>query len=395
MIEMPATRCTLLTILLAGTVTALGGCSTTSSTNQETTSTTPSAGVESDPIDPDAPIAIQEWNIVHSDWSDLGFEWQWTGFPPVQPGSWIDHATAYEDMLVFQGSGSTLSVLESSTGKVRWSRQVDRPSTVFQESVRRGETLYMASDTELWELNTRNGNTIDRDSLGSLVNTSPLILDNLAIFGTLSGELFAFQMTNDFKLWSYRFDGPIHVPAVSVGEGYIAALSENGELRTLESTNAHTGMATQIAGGTDATLLTDEIGIYVASKDQSLYAFDIVDGFRFWRKRSSAPVVIQHTLYEGVVYATTKDNGLIAIESSTGDELWSNEDIGGWVITVIDNDQLVVWSGTELMTVDKDRGDIIASMPLTEISGIRTDSIDDGDLYVITLEGTVAKFSLK
>lgn len=387
MIEMPATRCTLLTILLAGAAATLGGCSSTSTTDSNS-----SAVVESGS---EAPIIKSEWNVAHSDWSDMGFEWQWTGYPPMQPSAWIDHATAYDDILVFQGSGSTLSVLETSTGKVRWSRQVDRPSTVFQESIRRGDTLYTASDTELWELNIRNGNTLDRDSLGTLVNTSPLIVDNLAIFGTLSGELFAFQMTNDFKLWSYRFDGPIHVPAIAVNETYIAAISENGELRTLESINAHTGMATRIAGGTEATLLTDGIGVYVASKDQSLYAFDIEDGFRFWRKRSSAPVVIQHTLYEGIVYATTQDTGLVAIDSATGEELWSNEDIGGWVVTVVDNNQLIVWSGQELLAIDKDRGDIITKMPLSGIAGIRTDSIDDGDLYVITLEGTVAKFSLK
>tara|TARA_R110002073_G_scaffold118918_3_gene258971 strand:- start:68863 stop:70038 length:1176 start_codon:yes stop_codon:yes gene_type:complete len=386
MIEMLATRRTLLTILLAGGAATLGGCSSTSSTSNDSASTTKGS---------DAPIVKPEWKIAHSDWSDIGFEWQWTGYPPLQSGSWIDHVTAYDDIIVTQGSGSTLSVLETSTGKVRWSRQVDRPSTVFQESIRRGDTLYTASDTELWELNIRNGNTLDRDSLGSLVNTSPLIVDNLAIFGTLSGELFAFQMTNDFKLWSYRFDGPIHVPAISVNDSYIAAISENGELRTLENTNAHTGMFIRIAGGTEATLLTDQVGIYVASKDQSLYAFDIEDGFRFWRKRSSAPVVIQHTLYEGVVYATTKDTGLVAIDSATGEELWSNKDIGGWVVTVIDNNQLIVWSGQELLAVDKDRGDVISKMSLSGISGIRTNSIDDGDLYVITLEGTVAKFSLR
>ncbi len=379
MFEKSITCRPLLAILLVGSSAWLGGC--TSSSNTAHTN--------------DSIIEPQEWTIDHTDWAKMGFEWQWTGFPPLQPGALIDHATAYDDVLVFQGSGSTLSVLETNTGKVRWSRQVDRPSTRFQESVRQGDTLYTASDTDLWEINIRNGNTIDRDALGTLVNTSPLIVDGLAIFGTLAGELFAWQMENDFKLWSYKFDGPIHIPAISVSENYIAAISEAGDIRTLETINAYSGMTAQIAGGTDTNLLTDGVGIYIASKDQSLYAFDIEDGFRFWRKRSSAPITVQHTLYQGVVYATTQDTGLTAIDSATGETLWETGTIGGWVLTVVDEKELIIWSGYELLAIDKDRGDIIERMPLQDIAGIRTNSIDNGDLYVITLDGSVAKFGLK
>ncbi|MBL4698494.1 MAG: PQQ-binding-like beta-propeller repeat protein [Phycisphaerales bacterium] len=383
MIEKSIHRCSLLSLLAVGTLTTLGGCTSSSSSGSSQSGAS------------NAPVAPAEWSINHADWADAGYEWQWTGFPPLQPGAVLDHATAYEDILVFQGSGSTLSVLETNTGKVRWSRQVDRPSTVFQESVRVGDTLYTASDTDLYEINIRNGNTLDRDALGTLVNTSPLIVNNLAIFGTLSGELFAWQMTNDFELWSYKFDGPIQVPAISIGDGFIAAISEGGDLRTLEAINAHSGMTVRIAGGTEANLLTDNIGIYVASKDQSLYAFDIEDGFRFWRQRSNAPVTVQHTLFEGVVYATTASTGLTAIDSATGETIWTNESVTGWVMTVVDSTELIVWSGIELLVIDRDRGDVISRMPVGQVAGIRTDSIENGNLYVVTLEGSVAKFSLK
>ncbi|MFG0300247.1 MAG: PQQ-binding-like beta-propeller repeat protein [Phycisphaerales bacterium JB047] len=332
------------------------------------------------------------WSIDHEGWGELGYQWEWTGYPPMQPGAVIEHATAYDDILTFVGSGSTVSVLEANTGKVRWSRQLDRSTTRFVEPVRRDDTLYAASDTELWELSLRNGNTIDRDSMGTLVNTSPLIVDNLAIFGTLAGELFAFQMENDFKLWSYKFDGPIEQPAIQVSDEYIAAISQKGEIRTLETINAHSGMSAKIAGGTDTKLLTDGIGLYIASLDQSLYAFDIVDGFRFWRIRSSDPVTVQHTLHEGLLYASTRDKGLMCIDSATGDVLWNNPEIGGWVLSVVDDSELIVWSGFEMLAIDKDRGDIIARTPLKNIAGVRTDNITDGNIYIITFEGSVAKF---
>jgi outer membrane protein assembly factor BamB len=376
------------TLALTTALAALTACSSTQTSDRPEDADSESSAA--------APVARSTgWDINHEGWAELGYQWEWTGYPPLADNAYIEHATAYDDMLTFIGSGSTLSVLEANTGKVRWSRQIDRSTTRFVEPVRRDETLFVASDTELWELNLRNGNTIDRDSLGTLVNTSPLLMGNLAIFGTLSGELFAYQIENDFKLWSYKFDGPIHQAAIQVGDNLIAAISENGEIRTLSATNAHTGMSTRIAGGSDTALITDYVGIYVASMDQSLYAFDINDGYRFWRIRSSAPVSVQHTLHEGVLYASTRDQGLMAVDSATGDVIWNNTEIGGWVLTVANDAELIVYSGFEMLAIDKERGDIIARTPISNIAGVRTDSISDGNVYVITLDGGVAKFGLR
>lgn len=382
--------------LAVGAALTLGACTSSSSTSagrdQQSNQSVTAGDAQADT--PSIP-ARGEWKIDHGAWAELGYQWQWTGYPPLQPGATIEHARAYNDLLTFMGSASTISVLEASTGKVRWSRQLDRRTTRFVDPVRRDETLYAASDTALWELNLTNGNTIDRDDLGTLINTSPLISGNLAIFGTLSGELFAWQMENDFKLWSYKFDGPINVPAIQIDDKYIAAVSGKGEVRTLESANAHTGMSVRIAGGTDADLLTDGLGLYIASLDQSIYAFDTTDGFRFWRIRSSAPVTVQHTLYQGVIYATTRDKGLMAIDSATGEVIWNNTETGGWALTVVGEHELIVWSGYEMLSIDKDRGDIIARLPLADVSGVRTDSLTDGNIYVITNEGSVAKFGLR
>lgn len=377
------------TLTLTLALGALGACTSPQSTADSGSGTPGSSSSQ--------PPAGQRtaWTIDHSAWGELGYQWQWTGYPPMQPGATIEHANAYEDLLTFVGSGSTLSVLEASTGKVRWSRQLDRATTRFVEPVRRGGTLFAASDTELWEIDLSNGNTIDRDPMGTLVNTPPLIVDNLAIFGTLAGELFAFETTNDFKLWSYQFDGPINIPAIRVSDNLIAAMSEKGDIRTLIASNAHSGMRTHIAGGAEAELLTDSVGLYVASLDQSIYAFDIIDGFRFWRIRSSDPISVQHTLHEGIIYASTRDKGLMGIDTASGEILWNNPEIGGWVLTVVNDAELIVYSGFEMLAIDKERGDILARTPLSDVAGVRTDAINDGNIYVITLDGGVAKFGLR
>jgi outer membrane protein assembly factor BamB len=367
------------TLFGALTLTA-SGCSTTSSgSNSASENSQPSADTE--------------WDIDHAAFKELGFQWDWSGYPPLQKNAELVHATAYHDVVVAQGSGATLSVLDANTGKIRWSMQVDRPTTYFFEPVRFGETLYIASETDLYEVNLKNGNTLDQDSLQTVVSTPPAIIDNIAVFGTSTGELFGFQMDQDFKLWSYKFDGPINTRAIEVDDEYVAALSEGGDLRTIRVKSAESGAVMRIAGGSTTDILTDGFAFYVGSSDQSIYSFSSDDGYRFWRERSSAPITIQPVLHDGILYVTTEDAGLCAMDSETGEYIWQNQSLGGWAVGLRGGDELIIWTGLELVSVDAERGDILSRVPLPNIAGVRTDMFENGNLYIIAFDGRIAKFS--
>lgn len=345
---------------------------------------------------PDATVTATpaaSWSIDHGAFRELGYRWDWSGFPPLQKNAELAHAQAFHDVVISLGSGATLSVMDAQTGKIRWSKQVDRPVTRFFEPVRFGETLYIASETNLYEINLKNGNTLDEDRLGTIVTTAPAILGNIAIFGTSTGELFGFQMDQDFKLWSYKFDGPINTRAIELDDEYVAAISDGGDIRTIRAKSAESGAVMRIAGGSATDMLTDGVALYVASKDQSAYSFSIEDGFRFWRQRSSAPITVQPVLHDGVLYVTMEDTGLAAMDAATGEMLWSNKDVVGWPVGLRRGKELLVWTGYELVSLDNERGDILASVSLPYASGVRTDMFEDGNLYIVADDGRIAKFS--
>ncbi len=366
--------------LLGALTLAAGGCSSTSTTSD-------------DSLDAVVPISSSEWKIDHDAFKKLGYRWDWSGYPPLQSRAQIVHTTAHHDVIIAQGSGATLSVLDAKTGKVRWSRQVDRPTTSFFESVRYGETLYVASETDLYEIDLRNGNTIDRDRLHAVTSTRPVIVDNIAIFGTTAGELFGFQMDQDFKLWSYQFDGPIKTPPAVIDEEFVAAISDGGDLRTIRVKSAESGITSRIAGGTTTNILTDGFSIYVGSTDQSVYSFAVEDGLRYWRQRSSAPITVQPVLHETTLYVTTDDLGLSAMDVDSGKPLWSNKSVHGWVVGLRDGSDLLVWTGRELISLDADRGDILSRTKMDDVAGVRTDMFEDGNLYIIASDGRIARFS--
>jgi outer membrane protein assembly factor BamB len=369
------------TAALIGALTlTAGGCTTTQSAASGSNGSSQSSG-------------DSEWEIDHAAFKELGFQWDWSGYPPMQKKAGLVHTTAYHDVVIAQGSGATISVLDATTGKVSWSKQIDRPTTHFFEPVRFGDTLYIASETDLYELNLTTGNTLDQDSLHTIVSTPPAIINNIAVFGTSTGELFGFQMDQDFKLWSYQFDGPINTRAIEIDEDYVAALSEGGDLRTIRVRSAESGAVMRIAGGTTTDILTDGFALYVGSTDQSIYSFSTDDGYRFWRERSSAPITIQPVMHDGALYVTTEDFGFAAMDAETGEILWKNQKLRGWAVGLHGGNELIVWTGYELVSVDAERGDILARVSMNNISGVRTDMFEDGNLYVIAHDGRIAKFS--
>lgn len=368
-------RNTLLLALLAPAA-GLQACSATQSSEPET-------------------VVKVDWKIDHDAWYELGYRWDWTGFPLMQAGAGLTDAVAYQDAIITTASDTTVTCLEASTGKVRWAKQLDRVTTQLFEPTRVGETLFITSDTELHELNLKNGNTLDRDNVRAIINTKPLIMGNLAFFGTTRNQVFAYERTNDFTLWSYNFDGELQSAPVMVDSESIASVSAGGDLRILGTNSGNSILSANIAGGSEASMLVDGDHIFIGSTDQSLYAFSLDDASRVWRKRTSEPLFVQPVIHDGVIYTSTADDGFIAIDTSTGKPLWNNSDFSGWVVSLANDDELMVWTGAELIAVDIDSGEAIASANLNNAAGVRADKFIDGNLYVISPNGEIAKFSLR
>lgn len=384
------TRLLLLSACLCLPSAALGCASTSTAENESSAS---DANATSEPTAARGAVSLADpYAVDHDAWKTLGYSWGWTSRPPIINGEFIEFADAYDDVIVVQDSGSMVSVINRDTGRVRWNKQVRRTNTRFTGNTRRENSIVVANETELFEFDLQTGNTIDRTSLNTIATTRPTLFENLAIFGTASGRVIAMDTVNNVRAWEYQLDGLIETAPLKIDDFTVAAVSTQGELRILDIETARTMASGRISGDSASDMVTDGFYVYIGSADQSLYAYDALDGARIWRKRSSRPVTVQPVLIDGVLYATTADSGLEAIEGETGEILWTNPDLAGWVVTTADGD-LMVWTGSELVRVDAERGDVIARAALSGVSGLRSNSPFDGDIFLISSEGAVAKFT--
>ncbi|MBZ0173593.1 MAG: PQQ-like beta-propeller repeat protein, partial [Phycisphaerales bacterium] len=204
---------------------------------------------------------------------------------------------------------------------------------------------------------------------------------------------------NGSKEWGYGLDGSITADPVQLGRtaGFV---TQTGEVFFVDiPTGSGLGRA-RISGGLATNPVTDGAFMYIASLDQSIYAFAPGDSTWLWRYRTDAPLTTQPAWHGGVLYAHVASEGLLAFDVGQdalnggrfGEQLWANQAVEGEVVSIRD-DELVVWDGANATLVDRVSGDIIARIALPRIKKLIPSEFADGDLYALADNGLLAKFS--
>lgn len=326
-------------------------------------------------------------------WAKLGYRWDWSGFPAVAKGGSIRFFDVQSDALVAQDSSGVVTLMEPANGRVRWSAEVANPLTRFV-GINRLKTdladlVIVSGESEVFQLNVQTGNLVARQSYEKVVNTRPVLIGQLAVYGTSRGEVLAHHLGTGFKAWGFGTAGAINATPVLVG-GLVAVVSSKGEYTFLEPSRGgligrgamYAGMACEAAASEDLLI--------AASTDQSLWGL-APSGRSVWRVRTSEPLKTSPVVYGGVVYVTLPDRGFCAFDAGTGAQRWACKGVGGCLIG-FRGGRLLVWDGHEAVTVDPARGSVIERATLDGVQGLVTDKMEDGVLYVITSGGVVAKF---
>ncbi|MEZ6242285.1 MAG: PQQ-binding-like beta-propeller repeat protein [Phycisphaerales bacterium] len=385
-------------VLSAGLAVAafLGACAASSSTSRSSTSTTGAVRTQTQTIDPNSPTggAVTEahgFRISHDDWYRLGYRWDWSSLPFLMRGGHVTDLEPAGDRLLVQESGSFISVLESGSGRLVWNSQMGTRYTKFVGLQRDGDVILSSSASELFELGLETGNLLSRSSLDFLVNTSPALVGNFAIFGASNGKLLAHNRSIGLIAWAYALGGPIDTPPVLVNASTLAVVSQAGDVIFLDPLSGSSTGRAKIAGGVAYAPPTDGERLYVPSLDQSVYAYDAADASLAWRVRTEYPITKPSALYHDMLLVPLRGDGLTALDTRDGTLIWRNDELTGWVVAV-HKGELIVWDGATLAAVDADRGDVIFRAQVPGASMVVPDAFEDGALYVVSRSGGIIRF---
>jgi outer membrane protein assembly factor BamB len=333
--------------------------------------------------------------VDYRDYAKIGYRMDWRGYPAVTGSLPVRHMQPYQDIVVTVEGGSIATVLEANTGGRRCSDQLATPLTRFVGIAREQQRILVASDAEVYVLDPQTCTMTARQKIEKIVATEPVPFNDLLIFGTGTGEVLAHMTrsgVSGVKAWGFATTGAVeHKPAL-VGTA-VGAVAQSGQVVFLDAqTGSFLGKSFVYAG-----LDTDPVGdanlFYVASLDQSIYAFNPLGGSLVWRVRTASPLRVQPTAYGGRLYCTVPGQGLTAFDSSAGQVVWTCKGFSGTVVAA-SNKTLIGFdkSVPELATIDRERGDVIARTKTPGVVMAKPDVFENGNLYLLSSSGLVAKF---
>jgi outer membrane protein assembly factor BamB len=349
-----------------------------------------------------APTSIQSrvdaFPIDDGAWAKLGYRRDWSGFPYVSGGAKLTFVRPGPDLIAVQESGSTVSVLESSNGRVRWSNTIAGPLTryvglVRYNDARRGDTILAIAESEVRFLNAQTGNLVITQQLERVASSAPIIVEDMASFGSPSGEYFGHNLSRGFREWGFGTGNAIDSQPVLVGN-VVGMVTQNGSVVFLDPYGGTAQSRSRLFTGLGVNPVTDGSSMIVGSLDQSIYSISPSSTIN-WQYRTSSPISVQPACIAGRVYATitdgNNDSGLVCLDSATGKKIWFAKGVSGTVFATRSG-SLLVRTADGVTTIDAKRGDVLERIALPGVHSITPDAAADGNLYVASSSGVLVKF---
>ena len=324
---------------------------------------------------------------------ELGYRLNWSIADSTAELSRTKMLDLADDLVLVHDDGNSITAREISTGSPRWAANLGDPLTKFVGNVRIGERIVAASESELLILDADTGRLDDRQRLAVLSNTAPAIADGyMLVFGTAKGEVFGHDVRIGLKRWGFALNERVEGAPVMIGR-ITGAVAESGQVLLVNPVNGEAiAPLQQIFGGVSNDPVSDGVYMYIASTDQSIYAFESTTGRLAWRVRTQSRLEAQPTLHNGVLYQDVPSEGLLAINTRNGDRIWANPDVSGTVIAERKG-ELLVWDGSEAVLIDPATGDERERVALPGVRDIVANGFVDGELIVLSGNAALARYS--
>ncbi len=329
--------------------------------------------------------------IDHDAYRVLGYRLDWQGRAFVSTDLKVLHFEILGDGLAVQDTNGGITLIDPVSGANQWTTRVSGTLTRYVGLAHWGDNLLCASDTDLYILDIRTGSVLDKNRLAVVVNTRPIVARDMVFFGCTSGELLGHNLVSGYKQWGYLLSGAITAPPVISGD-IVAVVSQGGDVLFADvRTGESSGRAMISNGLSNRPVAGDGAEVFVAGRDQGVYAWDAATGERLWRQRFERPITDQPSYHAGTLYVSIPGEGLVAFDGATGSIKWKSPNVRGEAIGLRDK-RLIVWDGAEACALDPALGDVVDRVRLPGLFRLRMSAFDNGDLYAVRPDGAVARF---
>ena len=239
--------------------------------------------------------------------------------------------------------------------------------------VRDGVVYVGSRDLHIYAIDAATGTMLWRHKTGAEIRAAPTVADGIVFVGSDDGNLYALDAETGTTLWTYESSGLVRVsPVVADGMVYIGLINR-GSPASVIALNATDGDLAWRRDETEvesaSSLVVADGVLYYGSDDGNVNALDSSTGELLWSYRADQDVYTppQPAIYNGTVYVHWGEL-VFALDNSNGSLQWQYEKDGLGTS---------IWAAFE---------SFFSSAPIGVVDGVAYVSSADGHIYGLDAE---------
>ncbi len=233
----------------------------------------------------------------------------------------IRGTASYDDGVLYIGSyDHNLYALEADNGKFVWKYAADG-GIVSKPAIYENKLYFGSTDQYIHAISCRNGKKVWVQSTDGAIYSSPVIAEGHLFIGSDDEHLHVLNLMAGREAWNVNLGSRIRSsPRVENELVYIGC--ENGEIQCYDFSGNIKWRTAAKRAVTGSPHYYDNV-IYITSLDGILYAIDAKSGWIIWRFRMKSGSISTPTTNEKHIYVGSTDNTFYCINIKSTKKVWS------------------------------------------------------------------------
>ena len=280
-------------------------------------------------------------------------------------GTLIEFPAVVEDGVAYIANArGTVRALDMRNGDVIWTHDTPHGKMAASPAVWGDELIVHGMDGHVWVLRRSDGRLLWHYTVGSPVESSPVIVQGADVFGAWNGTITALDLRTHRVRWR-RYDGCKITSSAALADSTLYIGDYCGRLLALNARTGKVRFARSVGGRVYGTPAVSAGRVFVpSSTGGSLTAFST--GGRFlWRRSTGAYVYSSPAVAAGRVFFGSYNGVFYALSARTGATLWARGTAGpiSGAAVVVDG---VAYAGSfshRIVGVNVRSGRVVLSFP--------------------------------
>ena len=226
----------------------------------------------------------------------------------------------YQDGVIFVGSyDHNLYALEASNGNFVWKYPAEG-GIVSKPAIHENKIYFGSADEHVHAISIRNGKKVWVQATDGPIYSSPFIAEQHLFIGSDDEFLHVLNLMAGREAWRANLGSRVRSSPIVIGDRiYIG--SESGEIQCYDFSGNIKWRTGAKRAVTASPHHADNV-IYITSMDSFLYAIDAKSGWVIWRYRMDNGSISTPTTFENHVFVGSTDKNLYCINTKTSKKVW-------------------------------------------------------------------------